>query len=138
MIQASFTIGDLAKEFGITLRTLRFYEDRDLIHPKRQGLNRIYSRRDRGRLRLVLLGKQIGLSLKEIKEMLEFYDLRDGNPEQLRIALRRFTGQVAMLRRKKSDVEQAIAELTHTIAIIEGMLKVRGEWESDSLMQAAE
>jgi DNA-binding transcriptional MerR regulator len=137
-MQTSFTIGDLAKEFGVTLRTLRFYEDKDLIHPKRQGLSRLYSRRDRARVRLVLLGKKIGLSLKEIKEMLEFYDLRDGNPEQLRAALGRFTGQVAMLRRKKNDVEQAISELTHTIAIIEDMLRARGAGHSEAILEAAE
>lgn len=137
-MQTSYTIGDLAREFGVTLRTLRFYEDRNLIQPRRQGLNRLYSRRDRGRLRLVLLGKKVGLSLNEIKEMLEFYDLRDGNPDQLRAALTRFTAQVAMLRRKKDDVEQAIEELMHTIAIIEGMLRTRGEGENEPLLEAAE
>jgi prefoldin subunit 5 len=87
---------------------------------------------------MVLLGRKIGLSLNEIKEMLEFYDLREGNPEQLRAALGRFTGQVAMLRGKKNDVEQAIGELTHTIAIIEDMLRARSGGHSEAILEAAE
>ena len=62
----------------MTLRTLRFYEDKNLLNPRRDGVNRIYSRRDRARLKLVLMGKKVGFSLTEIKEMLDLYDLRDG------------------------------------------------------------
>ena len=65
-MQRTFTIGDLSKEFGVTLRTLRFYEDKNLIHPRRQGPNRVYGRRERARLRLVLLGRKVGFSLDEI------------------------------------------------------------------------
>ncbi len=76
--KTQFTIGDLAKEFGTTLRTLRFYEDKGLLNPKRDGMNRIYNRRDRARLKLVLMGKRVGFSLTEIRDMLDLYDLRDG------------------------------------------------------------
>ena len=118
----AFTIGDLAKEFDVSLRTLRFYEDKNLIHPRRDGVTRIYSRRDRARLKLVLMGKRVGFSLKEIKEMLDLYDLKDGQSTQLKVSLKRFNEQIALLEKKKQDVEQAIGELSQTVMIVEGML----------------
>ena len=118
----AFTIGDLAKEFDVSLRTLRFYEDKDLIHPRRDGVTRIYSRRDRARLKLVIMGKHVGFSLKEIKEMLDLYDLKDGQSTQLKVSLKRFNEQIALLEKQKRDVEQAIDELSQTVMIVEGML----------------
>src|SRR5690349_16348535 len=85
-----FTIGDLAREFGVTLRALRFYEDKGLLTPQREGLNRLYSRRDRARLKLILMGKRVGFSLVEIKEMLDLYDLKDGQVTQLKVAHEKF------------------------------------------------
>lgn len=118
-----FTIGDLAREFGVTLRTLRFYEDKGLVNPKRDGMNRLYSRRDRARLKLVLMGKRVGFSLTEIKNMLDLYDLRDGQVAQLRTALGRFNEQIAVLERQRKDIEQALAELRRTTAVVSGLLK---------------
>lgn len=118
----AFTIGDLAKEFDVSLRTLRFYEDKDLIHPRRDGVTRIYSRRDRARLKLIIMGKRVGFSLKEIKEMLDLYDLKDGQSTQLKVSLKRFNEQIALLEKQKQDVEQAINELSQTVTIVEGML----------------
>lgn len=118
----AFTIGDLAKEFDVSLRTLRFYEDKNLIHPRRDGVTRIYSRRDRARLKLVIMGKRVGFSLKEIKEMLDLYDLKDGQSTQLKVSLKRFNEQIALLEKQKQDVEQAIGELSQTVMIVEGML----------------
>jgi len=118
----AFTIGELAKEFDVSLRTLRFYEDKNLIHPRRDGVTRIYSRRDRARLKLVLMGKRVGFSLKEIKEMLDLYDLKDGQSTQLKVSLKRFNEQIALLEKQKQDVEQAIGELSQTVNIVEGML----------------
>jgi DNA-binding transcriptional MerR regulator len=118
-----FSIGDLSREFGVTLRTLRFYEDKGLVNPRRDGMNRLYSRRDRARLKLVLMGKRVGFSLTEIKNMLDLYDLRDGQVAQLRTALGRFNEQVAVLERQKKDIEQAIAELRRTTAVVSGLLK---------------
>ena len=134
-MKTSFTIGDLSREFGITLRALRFYEDRDLLHPRRHGMSRVYSRRDRARLKLLLLGKKVGFSLVDIKEMLDLYDLKDGQVTQLRVALEKFTGQAAVLRRQKEDIEQAIEELTRTINVVSGMLRDR---EAEGLSEAAE
>ncbi|MCA1297948.1 MerR family transcriptional regulator [Stappia indica] len=118
-----FTIGDLAKEFGVTLRTLRFYEDKGLINPKRDGLNRVYTRRDRARLKLVLMGKRVGFSLAEILDMLDLYDLRDGQVTQLRVALSRFQEQIDVLVQQRRDIDQAIEELGRTVEIVSGMLK---------------
>ncbi|WP_328838309.1 MerR family transcriptional regulator [Methylobrevis albus] len=118
-----FTIGDLAREFGVTLRTLRFYEDKDLITPQRDGLNRLYTRRDRARLKLVLMGKRVGFSLNEIKDMLDLYDLRDGQVMQLKVALGKFNEQIALLERQKKDIEQALTELRRTVSVVGGLLK---------------
>jgi DNA-binding transcriptional MerR regulator len=124
-MQSTFSIGELAREFGVTHRTLRFYEDKGLISPRRQGMNRLYSRRDRARLKLVILGKKVGFPLAEIKEMLTLYDLKDGQAPQLQAALARFGEQVGFLRRQKQDIEQAIDELTRTMDIVSGMLRDR-------------
>lgn len=121
----SYTIGDLSREFGVSLRTLRFYEDKQLLNPKRQGLNRIYTRRDRARLKLVLMGKKVGFSLSEIKNMLDLYDLKDGQVTQLKVALSRFSHQIELLRSQKHEIEQAIDELTRTMDVVAGMLRDR-------------
>lgn len=118
-----FSIGDLAREFDVTLRTLRFYEDKGLLNPKRDGLNRLYSRRDRARLKLVLMGKRVGFSLTEIKDMLDLYDLRDGQVTQLKVAVNRFNEQIAVLEQQKKDIEQALAELRRTTSVVNGLLK---------------
>lgn len=134
-----YTIGDLAREFGVTLRTLRFYEDRQLLTPKRKGQNRLYSRRDRARLKLVLMGKKVGFPLTDIKDMLDLYDLKDGQVTQLKVSLDKFAGQIDVLHQQKRDIEQAIEELTRTMNVVAGMLRDR-ESGSDlgALSEAAE
>ena len=121
--QTWFTIGDLAREFDVTLRTLRFYEDKGLLNPKREGLNRIYGRRDRARLKLVLMGKRVGFSLTEIKEILDLYDLKDGQVTQLRVALKKFNEQIGVLETQKRDCELALDELKTTVDVVSTMLK---------------
>ncbi|WP_319772258.1 MerR family DNA-binding transcriptional regulator [Breoghania sp.] len=123
--KTTFTIGELAREFDITLRTLRFYEDKGLINPKRDGQNRMYNRRDRARLKLVLMGKKVGFSLNEICDMLDLYDLRDGQVVQLRVALNKFNQQIDVLKEQKSHIETAIDELSRTVEVVSGMLKER-------------
>ncbi len=120
-----FTIGDLAREFGVTLRALRFYEDKGLLTPRRMGLNRFYSRRDRARLKLVLMGKKVGFSLVEIKEMLDLYDLGDGQVTQLKVALGKFDRQIGVLEAQRREVEDAISELKRARALAAEMLKAR-------------
>jgi DNA-binding transcriptional MerR regulator len=122
----------------VTLRTLRFYEDKNLIQPRREGLNRLYSRRDRARLKLILLGRRVGFSLSEIKEMLDLYELRDASPPRLRTALQRFGSQVETLRQRKADLEQAIEELGRTRSLVADMLRARESTPRETALEAAE
>lgn len=120
-----FTIRDLAKECGVTARTLRFYEEKGLLTPRRAGLERLYSRRDRARLKYVLMGKSVGFSLEEVREMLDLYDLADGRATQLKVALAKFRERIARLETQKSDIDRAIAELTRASTMVETMLAGR-------------
>src|ERR1700756_4496394 len=117
-----FTIRDLTKEFAVSARTLRFYEEKGLLAPRRDGEKRLYSRRDRARLRYVLMGKRVGFSLEEVREMLDLYDLGDGQKTQLRVALARFEDRIARLTRQRADIDGAIAELTRAKAAVEATL----------------
>lgn len=121
----SFRIGDLAREFGATARTLRFYEERGLLSPRRDGQDRIYSRRDRARLRLVLMGKSVGFSLGEIRAMLDLYDLGDGQATQLNVSLARFREQIEKLKVQRGDIDRAIAELERASEILADKLAAR-------------
>ena len=119
----TYTIGELAREFDVTLRTLRFYEDKGLLNPQREGMTRYYSPRDRARLKLVLLGKKVGFSLSEIKEMLDLYDLKDGQVTQMRVALTKFDEQIEILITQRAEIEEAIEQLQRTRDIVMGMLR---------------
>ena len=121
----TFNIRDLTKEFGISARTLRFYEEKGLMAPRRNGQERLYSRRDRARLKYVLMGKAVGFSLEEVRQMLDLYDLGDGQATQLRVALKKFKGQIGRLERQKSETERAIVELTRASRAVETMLAAR-------------
>ena len=123
----TFTIRDLTKEFAISARTLRFYEEKGLIAPRRNGQGRLYGRRDRARLKYVLMGKAVGFSLEEVRQMLDLYDLGDGQVTQLRVALGKFKQQIGRLRRQKSEIERAIVELSRAGKAVETMLAARGQ-----------
>jgi DNA-binding transcriptional MerR regulator len=114
----SFRIRDLVREFGVTARTLRFYEECELLAPRREGQDRIYSRRDRARLKLVLLGKSVGFSLEEIRGMLDLYDLGDGQATQLAVASRRFREQIERLKNQRVAIDKALAELERASEIV--------------------
>jgi DNA-binding transcriptional MerR regulator len=107
----TFSIRDLTREFSVTARTLRFYEERSLLSPRRDGQERIYSRRDRARLKLALMGKCVGFSLDEIRAMLDLYDLGDGQATQLKVARERFNDQISRLKSQRQHMDRAIAEL---------------------------
>ena len=121
----TFTIRDLTREFGISARTLRFYEEKGLLSPRRNGQERLYSRRDRARLKYVLMGKAVGFSLEEVREMLDLYDLGDGQATQLRFALGKFKERIARLEHQKREIERAIAELSRASQGIQAMLASR-------------
>lgn len=104
-------IGEVAKEFGVTLRALRFYEDKGLLDPKRDGSTRLYSARDLSRLRLVLLGRRVGFSLREVKQMLDLYDPRGTNSRQLRLVLDKSERQMVRLERQRSLIDEAMRDL---------------------------
>jgi DNA-binding transcriptional MerR regulator len=120
--QEQFTIRDLSREFDVTARTLRFYEEKGLIAPRRAGQDRLYSRRDRARLKYVLMGKSVGFSLEEIRAMLDLYDLGDGQETQLRVAHARFREQIDRLKRQRKEIDRAIAELERAYATVTKML----------------
>ncbi|MEF2547307.1 MerR family DNA-binding transcriptional regulator [Aurantimonas sp. E1-2-R+4] len=110
-----FKIGDLSKEFGVTLRTLRFYEDRGLLSPERRGTTRLYSRRDRTRLRLILLAKTLGFSLTEAKQLIEIYHQPNGKRKQIEVALERFEEQQQLLYEQRDEIEDSIRAMTVSI-----------------------
>lgn len=122
----NYSISELAREFGVTPRALRFYEDKDLLHPARDGMTRVYSSRDRARLRLIVQGKRVGLPLNDIRELLDLYDLNDGQRAQMRASLEKFSKQVVELEAQRDDIETALGELRRGIAWIEGRLKQIG------------
>jgi len=107
----SFTIGDLAREFGVTLRTLRFYEDRGLLSPRRDGTARIYDARDRDRLSVILKGKQLGFTLTEIRAMLAEERSPDGAAANLKLSLDQVEDQIRHLEQQKAEIEEALTEL---------------------------
>lgn len=118
----SYRIGQLSDEFDVTLRALRFYEAKGLLHPKRVGTTRLYSRGDRARLKLILLGKRIGLSLDEVKRVIDLYDPEGRNRTQLKAAMRLGNAQMKVLQTQRDTVETAITELSSTLDTIRKML----------------
>ena len=119
LARESFTISDLSQEFGVTARALRFYEDEGLIAPTRQGLSRVYSKRDRARLAWILRAKNVGFSLAEIREMIDLYDLGDGRVEQRRTTLVRCREKIAALEAQRADLDASIHELNDFVATLE-------------------
>ena len=118
----TYSISELAAEFGVTPRAIRFYEDEELLQPTRQGQSRIYAPRDRARLALILRGKRVGFSLDEIKEMLDLYDVRDGQATQLAYTVKKFSERISALERQRADIEHSLEELRAARARLEVML----------------
>jgi DNA-binding transcriptional MerR regulator len=120
--QASFTIGQMCADFGVTARALRFYEDEQLLGPERRGTQRLYSARDRARLAWILRGRRVGMSLADIKELLDLYDLGDNRRTQRFATIDRCSEQLAKLKRQRVDIDATIAELETFIATVTDLI----------------
>ncbi|HEY6282199.1 MAG TPA: MerR family DNA-binding transcriptional regulator [Burkholderiales bacterium] len=107
----TFTITDLAKEYQITTRAIRFYEDQGLLAPARSGRNRVYSKRDRVRVELILRSKRLGFSLVEIKELFDLYDSAQGDKAQLKQFLKVLSSKRVRLGEMKKDIEVMLSDI---------------------------
>jgi DNA-binding transcriptional MerR regulator len=110
-VDQTWTIRDVADEFGITHRTVRHYEDLGLITPERRGTTRIYHRRDRTRLALILRGKRLGFPLEEIRTIIDLYDRPRGRSSQLEYVLGQIDERRRDLEQRRQDLEDALTEL---------------------------
>lgn len=113
-----YSIGDMCDAFGVTARALRFYEDEHLISPERRGTTRLYSERDRARLAWILRGKRVGLSLADIKELLDLYDVGDNRRTQRLKTVERCQDQVDRLKQQRVDIDATIHELEGFIELV--------------------
>ncbi len=109
--EALLTVNELAEALEVTPRTIRFYEQKGLIQPRRAGTVRVFTRRDRARLLLILRGKRLGFSLRDIREYLDLYDADPMQREQVRLLLGKVRARLSALERQRRDLEQATAEL---------------------------
>lgn len=116
-----YSIGELCDEFDVTARALRFYEDEALIAPERRGTQRLYTDRDRARLAWILRGKRVGLSLAEIKELLDLYDIGDGRRTQRLKTVETCQSRVDSLKRQRIDIDATIKELEGFIALVKAL-----------------
>jgi DNA-binding transcriptional MerR regulator len=108
---STYTITELAQEFDVTPRAIRFYEDMGLLQPGRAGRNRVYSQRDRTRLKLTLRGKRLGLSLQEVKDLVDLYESPADTAQQLGAFLRTLAAHRTQLERQREDIDITLAEI---------------------------
>ena len=120
----TFTITELAAEFDVTPRAIRFYEDMGLLEPARAGRNRVYTHRDRTRLKLTLRGKRLGLSLQEVKQLVDMYDSSGDTTQQLKAFLAVLNAHREQLARQLEDIEITLAEITQHEERCQGLLNV--------------
>lgn len=123
---ATFTIGELAREFDLTLRAIRFYEEAGLLEPQRRGRQRVYTQRDRTRLKLTQRGKRLGLSLAEIKELVMMYESPRDTVPQLRRYLEVLGAHRADIEARMADLRTTLDEIRAYEAEARGLLKKQG------------
>jgi DNA-binding transcriptional MerR regulator len=121
-----YTVNQLAEELGITPRTLRFYEQEGLLSPGRVGNNRVYSKRDRARMKLILRGKRLGFSLSEIGDYLDLYDADPKQDNQLRHLLAQVRKRLVLLEQQRMDIETTVDELRDIEEQTLGEMNARG------------
>ena len=122
-----YSVTELAEDLGVTPRTLRFYEDKKLLNPRRAGNARVYTHRDRGRMILILRGKRLGFTLNEIREWLDIYESDPGQVEQMRKLVGKAGERLAALEQQREDIEATITELTDIIGAAERHLATAGK-----------
>ncbi len=115
MTQEFWTIREMCDQFDVTPRTLRFYESKELLFPKRQGQKRLFSKKCRGRLKLILRGKRFGFSLEDIRQLLELYDMGDQQQTQLLRTYELATDKLTDLKNQRDEIEETIKELQQQI-----------------------
>jgi DNA-binding transcriptional MerR regulator len=120
------TIGEMCAEFDVTPRTLRFYEYKELLHPRREGQKRLFTKRDKARLKLILRGKRFGFSLDEIKELLDLYDIGDQQTTQIARTYERAQERLEAMKEQRAELDEAIKDLEDSIAWGERVLAERG------------
>jgi len=118
-------IGDVARQFGLTLRALRFYEDKGLLSPRREGNTRLYARKDIARLKMVLLGRRAGFSLREVKQVMDLYDPGSGNARQYRTLIDKSERQLVKLEKQRAEIDEAIDELKSAMVEWQAALAAR-------------
>ncbi len=124
MTDQTMTIRQMCEHFGVTPRTLRFYEAKELLFPQREGQKRLYGKRDRARLKLILRGKRFGFSLEEIRQLLDLYYMDDSQETQLRETYVLAQKHLADMQAQRAELDEAIAEL-----------KTQMDWGSARLAQ---
>lgn len=122
MPEATYTISELAREFGVTTRTIRFYEEKGLVSPRREGQKRLYTPADRVRIKLILRGKRIGLSLDESVEVIDMYDPEHNNTEQLNSLIKRVQEKRERLLQQQRDIQEMLRGLDEVQSLCERSL----------------
>ena len=122
-VRVTYSISDLAREFALTTRAIRFYEDCGLLAPRRDKRTRVYGERERVRLKLILRGKRLGLALSEIGELLDLYDIGDRQHTQMLATSDRCRNRITTLHRQKQDIDTTIAELEEFVALLDERLQ---------------
>lgn len=125
MVDKTYTISELAKEFGVTTRTIRFYEEKGLIKPLREGQKRLYTPADRVRIKLILRGKRIGMTLQESVDLIDMYDPSHNNTQQLETLINTVAIRKANLLQQKDDIDDMLAGLNEVQALCEKALGKR-------------
>ena len=134
----TYTISELASEFDVTTRSIRFYEDQELLHPGRRGQTRVYSSKDRVRLKLTLRGKRLGFSLAEIRELFELLDeTRSGSEKQLKLMLSKISERRAALEQQMKDITMVQLELESAEIRCRQALEEMNEKQDSSLSNGA-
>ena len=126
-MRITYSISALASEFGVTTRTIRYYEDQGLLNPKREGVNRVFTSRDRVRLKLALRGKRLGFSLAEIRELFELYDISRDEQRQLAEFLGRLELRRTLLEQQREDIEIMLNEIDFFAGQCRRLLKSKPE-----------